>query len=518
MNNYTKLIIKWTLAATCLAPALGWTHGAVDIPISRQVHCYTLPDFWSGSNSDPGCKAVDAVSGTYPGQQWPEVAQLIKNYDTQSEVEKAVPDGTLCSGGDPKKDGLNIPQATWYRTTVTPKNGTIQVRLVGTAPHVPSFVKIYLSKPDYNPATTKLKWSDLEPKLVYEERMDKALPGSGTPPSKVPGISGHFVFDAKIPAGRSGNAVLFTRWQRIDPAGEGFYNCSDIFIAAAGSPELYDLGQFIAPDIVEHLKVGDSVHFRILDNTPAAKEIVDITLLITQANLDAKKWGMQLVERVKNPIDSDITNPDIVKIGKKQGTEVVFDPDDASLNSVYVTEEGYTKAMSIIAGGGENPGPVNPNPPRADIQGPTTVRAGQTFTLDGSHSVTYNPSERLRFQWVSSFSEEKGTNPTHNFTAPAVGSAPQQFWVELHVADPANETVGKARQNITVTPSGGEENPAYQPNKEPPYKPGDQVSNKGENYKCRTYPNSGWCSQSPAHYEPGVGSDWNDAWEILRKK
>ncbi|MCV5901510.1 lytic polysaccharide monooxygenase, partial [Escherichia coli] len=38
-----------------------------------------------------------------------------------------------------------------------------------------------------------------------------------------------------FPADRSGDAVLYTRWQRIDVAGEGFYNCSDITLNGTGT-------------------------------------------------------------------------------------------------------------------------------------------------------------------------------------------------------------------------------------------------------------------------------------------
>ena len=44
------------------------------------------------------------------------------------------------------------------------------------------------------------------------------------------------------------------------------------------------------------------------------------------------------------------------------------------------------------------------------------------------------------------------------------------------------------------------------------YAPADKVSNKGKQYECRPYPNSGWCSGAASAYEPGVGFAWADAW------
>lgn len=47
------------------------------------------------------------------------------------------------------------------------------------------------------------------------------------------------------------------------------------------------------------------------------------------------------------------------------------------------------------------------------------------------------------------------------------------------------------------------------------YQAGDRVSNGGANYECKPWPYSGWCGSSPAHYAPGSGSAWGDAWDRL---
>ena len=47
------------------------------------------------------------------------------------------------------------------------------------------------------------------------------------------------------------------------------------------------------------------------------------------------------------------------------------------------------------------------------------------------------------------------------------------------------------------------------------YVAGSKVSNKGKQYECKPYPYTGWCSASPAAYEPGVGFAWADAWTDL---
>ncbi|PNB73150.1 chitin-binding protein [Pseudomonas sp. GW456-E7] len=486
--------------AAFLVPTLIWAHGAVDDPASRQVYCRALPDFWGGS-SDPACKAVHEVNGTYPGQQWNEVSKEIKDYNDQSTVEESIPDGELCSAADKKnKNGLNLPLATWHKTTIRPVNGETPVRIIGTALHVPSFVKIYLSKPGYNAATTELKWSDLD--LIYEAQLtkDDVRTNWGEHRPKVD-ANAYFEFDVKIPQGRSGDAVLFTRWQRKDPAGEGFYNCSDITIASGGTPDpLHDLGPFIASGM-DRLKPGDSVHFRIMDDTPAAKEIVNITHPIDQSNLNQNVWGRQVAEQVGS---------NIAKIGEKNGSNVVFNTTNAAANSVYATKEAYTKAMSIISGGGETP--VNPTPPEARITGPTSLVSGQTYTFSGKSSVGYNG--KLDFNWTPA--GDTGTINADTVTFKAFPSTvPAEHTVLLTVVDRQNKTSHQAKLKVIINPADSGSYPPYVKNKTPPYAPNEKVSNKGANYQCKGSTASGWCSQSPPHYEPGVGSDWTDAWDKI---
>lgn len=500
LQLYFKYLMKGMLAAVLLAPTLTWAHGAVDIPVSRQVYCYTQPDFWNNPR-DKGCAAINAVSGTYPGQQWNEVAKLIRadegyDYNNQADVEKLIPDGKLCSANDSLKEGLNALTADWHKTAVTLTNGKLYVRLIGTAPHVPSFVRIYLSKPGYDPSRAALKWSDVEP--VHSERMTVAKTHWGDTPPAISGASGFFEFNVAIPSNRTGNAVLFTRWQREDSAGEGFYNCSDITIAGPAIPEqLIDLGPFINP-VMDQLKAGDAVHFRIMDNTPAAKEVVDVTLPITASNLNPNIWGKQLADRI---------DPAIAKVGEKNGSVVVFNTTDSSANSVFALAKGYAVAMAIIPGGGQVP--VNPTAPVAKISGPATVQSGKPFTFNASQSVGYNGT--LIYSWTVIGMTPPYTQVTVNGVAVTV-TQPTEHTARLNVRDPQNGKTSQAEQAFTVTPpSGGGDYPAYKEGTA--YKDGDIVTNNNKNYKCKPHPYTAWCAGAAWAYAPGSGTAWGQAWD-----
>ncbi|MGU9858250.1 lytic polysaccharide monooxygenase [Pseudomonas sp. LF245] len=503
MNNlkrHIKSLLKWMLAGVLLAPALAFAHGAVDIPIARQVYCKTLPDFWSGSPSDAGCAALDAASGQYPGQQWNEVAHLIAapGYNDPDTVKREVPDGQLCSAADSKKAGLNLVSPDWFRTDVTPQGGMMDVRIIGTAPHVPSFANVYITKPGFNPTTTPLTWNNLV--LIHTEQLTIAQTNWGSVPPAIPGASGFFQFKVPLPAGQTGLATLFVHWQRIDPAGEGFYNCIDINLVGASLPgSLFDLGQFIDA-IMSTLKPGDAVHFRILDNSPAAKEVVDITLPITQTNLDPTIWGQQLASQI---------NPAIAKVGEKQGNNVTYNAKDPSANSVFALAKGYSKAMSIIPGGGQTP--VNPAAPSARITGPISLKSEEAFTFSGTGSTGSNGP--LLYQWAVPGMEGSQSGSTLRGKAFKVVTA-TVFTARLNVRDQQNGKTSQATLDFTVSPSdGGGTYPAWVANGG--YIGGSRVSNRGKNYECKPGDSVPWCNQ--AVNEPGTANvpAWERAWRVI---
>ena len=95
-------------------------------------------------------------------------------------------------------------------------NGKIDIVYDATATHDPSFFEVYISKADYDAGKAELKWSDLE-LLGKAENI--------TPVNQ----QYKFSVDAK---NYTGKHVIYIRWQRIDPIGEGFYSCSDVNIKA----------------------------------------------------------------------------------------------------------------------------------------------------------------------------------------------------------------------------------------------------------------------------------------------
>lgn len=231
-HTFVKKTKLPSLLAAVLLPTLANAHGWVEFPKARQSVCYEDGGFWSPGGQDipdSACKAAFDISGAYPFVQRNEVAMLVKDFRNMEEVRRHIPDGTLCSAGSEAKAGLDVPSSQWQKTRITlDENNQIELLFNATAPHNPSFWEFYLTKPGFDHSQA-LRWNDLE--LV------------ATAGNVVVDSAGKYRINITLPADRGGDAILYTRWQRDDPAGEGFYNCSDITFTTDG-----DCVGGIAPD------------------------------------------------------------------------------------------------------------------------------------------------------------------------------------------------------------------------------------------------------------------------------
>ncbi|MFJ7208635.1 lytic polysaccharide monooxygenase [Streptomyces sp. NPDC098789] len=190
------------LAVAAYAAAPAAAHGSMTDPVSRVAACYAEgPE----SPKSAACKAAVAASGAQAFYDWNAVN--IANAAGQSK--KLIPDGQLCSAGNSKYKGLDLPRADWPASPMAA--GAHTFRYKGTAPHKGSF-ELYVTKDSYDP-TKPLKWSDLE----------------ATPFLKVsdPGMrSGDYVFSGTVPK-KTGRHLIYSVWQRSDSP-EAFYTCSDV--------------------------------------------------------------------------------------------------------------------------------------------------------------------------------------------------------------------------------------------------------------------------------------------------
>jgi predicted carbohydrate-binding protein with CBM5 and CBM33 domain len=307
-------------------------HGYMDSPKARQQFCvddggYWWPDDGSGI-PNLACRAAFLETGSKQLVQNNEFSKNIVDYNNPTAMTLAIPNGQLCAGGDADKSGMDKPSLYWQRSDMTPDaNGQVSVVFDAHTPHNPSFWEFYLSDESFDAASEVLSWEKLN---LIAQVTNVAV--SEVNSKKVYQIAIPF------PQDRTGPATLYTRWQREDAAGEGFYNCSDINIVNNTEPlEWTELEQYITNGLTAN--EGDEVWFRLFSAQGA--ELVFEKLAIDSTNMTTDLWARQLVESLVQQ------HVELVQVGIKQTTGDIVYSADLALNKVWTKQLGLTFRLDV---------------------------------------------------------------------------------------------------------------------------------------------------------------------------
>ena len=372
---------KAWLPLVTLLGAMGYSqlasaHGYMQVPKARQVFCEEQGGYWwpqdGSAIPNAACRAAFLQTGTFQFVQSIEFSVNVADYYNQAAVEAAVPNGSLCSAGDPQKQGINVPSPHWQRSQVVPNaNNELNVRFYASTPHNPSFWKFYLSKPGFDGSTQALNWSDLD-HIQDVGNVGVILAPDG---------KRYYDMTISIPANRSGDAILYTRWQRQDVAGEGFYNCSDITIVRDTNPpdQWYPVSYFVRQG--QDASPGDTVWARLFDGS--GQEIISELLPITAQN--SQSWQADLAAKLNMDYALDI------QVGvQDQNGNVQFDSQNLLSNQVFAAQSSHSFNLSIQPPQG-NTAPIVHTP--GDLQLPE----GQSMAVN-VHAYD-DQQDPLTFTW-----------------------------------------------------------------------------------------------------------------------
>jgi len=450
-------------------------HGYMFSPMARQAFCELQQGYWwpeDGSNiPNAACRAAYLDSGHFQFIQQHEFAVNTSDFTNLVAVKANIPDGTLCAGGDDKKKGMNLPSSHWQRTEVVPNaNGDIKIKFLATTPHNPSFWQFYLSNASYDGDTMPLTWSDID--LVQSHgNIDfiKAADGNR-----------FYEMSVSIPAERVGEAILYSRWQRDDVVGEGFYNCSDITIVRDNSQvdSWFDAGFYLKQG--QTPTIGESASFRVFN--ASGQEIVNQQLTITATNQHS--WATDFAQAL------NLDYPHLLNIGIKDSQgNIAFDENNLLSNVTYLSDKEHTFVMSIQAA------PINTAPIVHDIANivmeESSSQAVHVHAFDDEQST-------LDFTWqIPSELNYSGADANITITAPAV-EKDTDFTLTVSVSDGLLST--EKSFVVTVTNSLVDPTiPAWDSNTA--YSSGDKVS-----YQNKVYSAKWWNkNQTP---------DTSNAWQL----
>lgn len=183
-------------------------HGTLTSPASRIWNCYQEGP---QTPQSAACQAVAAAGGATSLYDWNGIRQGDANGNHQAKV----PNGQLCSGGDPNYfKGQDLTRNDWVSTNISA--GSYTFRWNNPAAHKTLYYRYYITNNGYNPSSP-LQWSDLS--LICDTGPEDALNNPA--------------HTCNIPA-RSGRHVIYGVWQRSDSP-EAFYACSDVVFGGSSS-------------------------------------------------------------------------------------------------------------------------------------------------------------------------------------------------------------------------------------------------------------------------------------------
>jgi chitin-binding protein len=203
-------------------------HGATTEPGSRSYFCYLDGTLEGGDITpvNPACAEAVAVGGKQQLWDWFGVLRS----DGMGQTRGFIPDGQLCSGGNPSFSGLDVARDDWPYTRLT-AGAAITIQYNAWAAH-PGEFRLYITTDSYDP-NQPLSWDDLEdePFSVYQQ----TTPNGTDPDFNTP----DYEWSVTLP-NKSGKHIIYSVWERSDSP-ETFYGCADVSFDG-GNGEVIGIG------------------------------------------------------------------------------------------------------------------------------------------------------------------------------------------------------------------------------------------------------------------------------------
>ncbi|MAJ47759.1 MAG: hypothetical protein CBC35_10920 [Planctomycetes bacterium TMED75] len=210
-TRFTGVATLSLLATT--AAVIG--HGSLSYPPSRIYIAWQ--DGPEAPISDAVADAI-AIGGTQPLYDWNELVAFhpgTADYQRTIDYSQSIPDGQLASAGNPKYAGFDQVRDDWPSTVV--ESGPFEFVLSATTPHDPKVMRAFITTADWNPMQP-LNWAQMEELQLGPITL----------------VDQEYRFNTILPE-RTGKQAVYVIWQRLDPAGEGFYSIADVDFGE-GSP------------------------------------------------------------------------------------------------------------------------------------------------------------------------------------------------------------------------------------------------------------------------------------------
>ncbi|WP_271409320.1 N-acetylglucosamine-binding protein GbpA [Pseudomonas sp. Q1-7] len=491
-RSLRKLPLAIAIGLTALASQQAFSHGYVESPKSRALMCSA-----SGGSLNKDCGSV-----TYEPQSI-EYAPGVNHHHNGAycadDFRSCGPaDGTIAAGGIANFAQLNEQSATrWQKTTIKP--GMNEFAWKYTAGHSSAYYQFYITKKDWNPNQPLTRDSfELTP-LLHEDAGGKRPESGSNTKHKV-----------NIPADRSGYHVILATWKIGDTAAT-FYQAIDVNIDNDGAPAPeWNIIGAVQP---EQLQIGDKVMTRVFTNAGEQAGRQTLLSIDTAEQAQANTWPFLLAQKA-NQANAGYQMGQLNADGEvvpNYGTNNVYTKADSDVVRVEIQKEQPSVPGELSLTGLQDSYTLKDG--AADLHFNAIAQGGK-YTIDAT--VFNGKGESVAYQ------QGQAGNNTPHFHMPLRGMTEGGYDLVV-VAKPEKGELLQQTHHFTLEAedNGGGEggNGDYDfvfPDGLKSYKAGTKVLAKdGNTYECKPFPYSGYCIQWSAganHYEPGVGSNWQDAW------
>jgi chitin-binding protein len=477
---------KFLLAIAALSASSGaMAHGYIQSPESRDYLCQL------GKNMNCGAAHNEPQSVGEGPDGFPQSGPK---------------DGQLPAGGSSRWTELNEQTADrWHKVAMKP--GKNDFTWFFTAAHPIKDIKYYITKEGWNPNKVLARDSlDLTPFCV--------IPSMPRPTTNT------ITHSCNVPQ-RTGYHVIYALWDVTDTAAT-FHKTIDVDFgqgngngSQGGETTQSEWSKSIGTLVpLEDLLPGSTVRVRVFD-THGERTERELTLTIDTEEAGKKtNWAYAVASMINKTSDLRAGNrTNNGEIAPVYGTNTIFTTSDSGLTSVVITP--VPAAAQNTAGSFKVEG----------LQKTYEFTEGKIIPI--TITVHTENIQHLKGEIFNSNNAGSGTFE--------VGSEPTTFTLDIGKTLGASQALGKYTLVVTATDINGKKlQQTYEfelkkagqasgnsgkydyvyPDGIKKYKAGTIVLQPENNklYQCKPLPYAAWCANDSAHYRPGTGWNWQDAW------
>ena len=455
-------------------------HGNLADPPSRAALCHA-----NQKNQNTGC-------GGAQYEPW-SVGEAIGRFPGAGPV-----DGKIASGGVRSDFGALDEQAAnrWHLTPIHDRN--MQFDWHYQAPHPVTSWEYFITKAGWNPNAALTRASfDATPFCVVDGKHQIPAAGTGTNPKH----------SCTLPADRSGQHVILGVW-KVGDTDKAFHSVADVDIQLDGgpAPEWPRLAEISAN---RDLEVGDKVTARAFDaNGERTSHHVSITVANAEEGI-AANWAYKLARQINE-------THTLVRAGQMDADGNI-EPVQGS-NSIFAkAESGLTNYILDFEAAAGEPTTMHLHDVKPEYPINET-KAGVDFSVMTNKALTVTARLFDSNNKQVSYSRQN-VNGTEPFSLNVV-SAEGEHTLKVVGVDKRERVLLQQERTVQLKAAGDGSYDFKYPQSIQGYVAGTKVLQEktGEVFQCKEGAVAGWCriySPSANHYEPGVGSHWQDAWNKL---